>query len=167
VSDFGGPAHDEYSSASPLPPSTWRELVAESDLALSATIQEVVVVPELPDDEALTEDVFLRLDVREIAKGEPGESILVHVTCGHGGTVSPQRERIPDQELVFLLHAPEQGRPELPLASGLLYYYLGIVREQDGGVRYALGDEETRRPPLPELDSLPALLDSVRELQQP
>jgi hypothetical protein len=149
------------------PPSTWRELVAESDLALSAIIEEVVVVPELPDDAALTEDVFLRLEVREVAKGEPGASILVHATCGHGGTVAPLRERIPAEELLFLLHAPEQGRPELPSASGLLYYYLGIVRAQDGGLRYALGDEETTRPPLPELDSLPALLDSVRDLQQP
>jgi hypothetical protein len=145
-------------------PATWPALVAESDIVLSATIAEIVVVPEQPDDDARSEDVYLRLDVQQVAKGEPVESILVHNTCGHGGLVWPLRQRIPGDELVFLLHAPEQARPDLPLAAGLLYYYLGIVHEQDGEVRFALGDEETG-PALSELDSLPALLDSVRDPQ--
>jgi hypothetical protein len=145
-------------------PATWPAVVAESDIVLSATIAEVVVVPEQPDDDVLSEDVFLRLDVQQVAKGEPVESMLVHATCGHGGKVWPLRERLPADELVFLLHAPERGQPDLPLVAGLLFYYLGIVREQGGQVRFALGDEQPG-PSLSEYDSLPALLDSVRDLQ--
>ncbi|HMI91397.1 MAG TPA: hypothetical protein VK509_08540, partial [Polyangiales bacterium] len=145
-------------------PATWQELVAESDLVVSATIAEVVVVPEEPDDDVADENVYLRLDVQAVAKGEPAQSILVHDSCGTGGKVAPLRERIPAEELVFVLQAPERAQPQLPDASYLLYYYLGIVREQDGGLGYALGDEQTG-PSLSEFDSAQALLDSVRGMQ--
>jgi hypothetical protein len=146
-------------------PATWQELARATDRVVLASIAEVVVEPEQPppSSAAADEGVYLRIDVEQVAKGDTEATLLVRDDCGSGGKVFPLRERLPAESLVFLLNEPTVSTDGQPEAAGLAYYYLGIVREDETGLRFALSDGGSS-PSLSEFDSLQGLIDAVSSL---
>jgi hypothetical protein len=151
------------------PPTMWQQLVQESDRVVLASIAEIVVDPELPPPRPAVEEdlgLYLRLDVNETAKGDAAGTLLVLNSCDHGALVAPMRERRPEGSFVFFLGtAADSGDPRAD--AYLMYYYAGIVRENENGVRFALGDGGYTLPSLAEFDSLEALLDAVAAQDSP
>lgn len=151
-------------------PATVQQLALESDRVVLASIAEIVVDPELPPPpEAIyTEEVYLRLEVEETVKGDGASTLLVYDTCGSGGLVFPLREHLPAESFVFFLEAPMVTNAGTEVL-GLKYHYLGIVREDENGVRFALPVDETYgpSPPLSDFDSLQSLLDAARAVGSP
>jgi hypothetical protein len=143
------------------PPATLQGLADESDLVVLGSIVEVVAVFEQPSpDPSIQEEIQLRVEIEDIAKGESAPSILVQESCGTGGKIAPLRDRIPASSFVFFLNGPtfSGSRPE-PVFQ-LMYYYLGIVAESSNGLRFALGADGAS-PSLTEYDSLQAIIDVV------
>ena len=104
--------------------------------------------------------MYLRLEVEETARGDSAVTLLVLNSCSHGALVAPMRERRPEGSFVFFLGtAADSG--DARADAYLMYYYAGIVREDENGVSFALGDGGYVLPSLGEFDSLEALLDAV------
>jgi hypothetical protein len=144
-------------------PATVQQFAMESDRVVLASIAEIVVDPELPPpaETVYSEEVYLRLEVEETAKGGGATTLLVG-TCDIGGLVFPLRERLPTESFVFFLSEPMVTNAGTEVL-GLMYHYLGIVREDENGVRFALPLDETygSPPPVSDFDSLQSLLDAV------
>jgi hypothetical protein len=144
-------------------PATLQGLAAESDLVVLGSIVEIVAVPEQPSsDPRIQEEIQLRVEIEDVAKGEFDRSILVQESCGTGGKIAPLRDRIPAASFVFFLNGPMSSDSSPDPIFHLMYYYLGIVAESSDGLRFALGADGAS-PSLAEYDSLQAILDLVAQ----
>jgi hypothetical protein len=124
------------------PPTTVAELGAKSSWIVLGTIADVVPAVESCLD-SVHHQVRYVVEVEQTFKGGEKETLLINEFCGHGAKVAGLRNSLPDERLLFLLDGPWPLDPNAPadpqeeMAFGLVYHYLGIVRQTAAGLQFA------------------------------